>query len=65
MTCSDFEIADRICVIFDAEAEQGADRGFQHIGEPIERLDLDDLAGLDPVDRGARHAETFGDLFSR
>ena len=57
------EIADGVGVVFDAEAEQRADGSFQHAGEPIERLDLDDLAGLDPVDRGTRHPEPFGDLF--
>ena len=60
-----FEIADGVGVVFDAKAEQGADGGFEHAGEPIERLDLDDLAGLDPVDRGARHPEAFGDLLRR
>ena len=38
---------------------------FEQLGELLERVDLDDLALLEAVERGARDAETLGDLFRR
>src|SRR5581483_8093471 len=44
-------------VIFDADVEQRGERGLQHGREPLQRLDLHDVAALDAVDRRARNAE--------
>ena len=56
------EIAHRIGVVFDADAEQRGERGIKLRGQSLQRLDLYDLSAFDPIDRGARNTELFGDV---
>ena len=56
------EIAHRRGDVFDADAQQGRHRDREQLGELFQRLDLGELAFLEPVKRGARNTETVGDL---
>ena len=55
------EIAGRVAVVLDGDAEQGRGGGPHHFCKPRHRLDLDHLARLDAVHRGARDSELFRD----
>ena len=59
------EERDGVAVVFDADAHQRRQRGVEQFGDLLQRLDLDEFALLQPVDRGARDADRIGDLAHR
>jgi hypothetical protein len=50
-------IADRLGVVFNADAEQRERRDFQQFGQAVDRVELDDLAFFIAVECRARDAE--------
>ena len=56
------EIADRRGDVFDADAEQGRGRDPEQLRELGERVDLRQLAALEPVERRTRDPDLPGDL---
>jgi hypothetical protein len=51
------EIPDRTVIVFDADAEQRQRRDFQELGEPLDGVELDDVAFFIAIEGRARDAE--------
>ena len=56
------EIADRAVVVFDPDAQQRQRRDFQQFGQPLDGVELDDLAFFIAIQGGAGDAQPGGDL---
>src|SRR5262249_25878103 len=56
------EIADGRGNVFDTDAEQRRDGDAEQLGQPLERVDLGELAALKAIERRARDADLLRDL---